>query len=36
MCPLAIASYFWYKFYASLLAARYFCSRALYYRSFQG
>jgi len=26
MCPLAFASHFWYKFYASLLAAQCFCS----------
>ena len=26
MCPLAFVSYFWYKFYASLLAAQCFCS----------
>ena len=26
MCPLAFVSHFWYKFYASLLAAQYFCT----------
>ena len=26
MCPLAFASHFWYKFYASLLAAQCFCT----------
>ena len=26
MYPLAFVSYFWYKFYASLLAAQYFCT----------
>jgi len=25
MCPLAFTSHFWYKFYASLQAAQYFC-----------
>ena len=25
MCPLAFPSHFWYKFYASLLVAQYFC-----------
>jgi hypothetical protein len=25
MCPLAFAAHFWYKFYASLLAAQGFC-----------
>jgi hypothetical protein len=26
MCPLAFASHFWYKFYASLQAAQCFCT----------